>query len=91
MGGTGRSGPGPRSHYQHSEIGYNYRLSNVLAAIGRGQLQVLEDRVRRKREIFEYYHQTLGDLPSIRFMPEAPWGRHNRWPACLPTAGRQAG
>jgi len=54
-------------------------MSNVLAAIGRGQLRVLEERVLRKREIFEYYHQTLGDLPGIDFMPEAPWGRHNRW------------
>ncbi len=69
----------PAPHYEHSEIGYNYRLSNVLAAIGRGQLRVLKERVRRKREIFEYYRQALGDLPGIHFMPEAPWGRHNRW------------
>ncbi len=54
-------------------------MSNILAAIGRGQLQVLEDRVRRKREIFESYRQALGDLPGIDFMPEAPWGMHNRW------------
>ena len=69
----------PAPHYQHSEIGYNYRMSNVLAGIGRGQLQVLEDRVRRKREIFAFYHQHLGDLPGIAFMPEAPWGQSNRW------------
>jgi len=69
----------PAPHYQHSEIGYNYRMSNVLAGIGRGQLQVLEDRVRRKREIFETYRQALGDLPGIDFMPEAPWGLHTRW------------
>ena len=69
----------PAPHYQHSEIGYNYRMSNVLAAIGRGQLRVLDKRVRRKREIFEFYRQILGDLPGIEFMPEAPWGRHNRW------------
>jgi len=54
-------------------------MSNVLAAIGRGQLQVLAERVRRKRAIFETYRQALGDLPGIAFMPEAPWGRHNRW------------
>jgi dTDP-4-amino-4,6-dideoxygalactose transaminase len=66
-------------HYEHSEIGYNYRMSNVLASIGRGQLRVLDDSVQRKREIFEYYRQALGDLPGIEFMPEAPWGRHNRW------------
>ena len=69
----------PAPHYQHSEIGYNYRMSNVLAGIGRGQLQVLDDRVRRKREIFESYRRALGDLPGIDFMPEAPWGLHTRW------------
>jgi len=72
----------PAPHYQHSEIGDNYRQSNVLAATGRGQLRVLDERVRRKREIFESYRRALGDLPGIDFMPEAPWGRHNRWPAC---------
>ena len=69
----------PAPHYQHSEIGYNYRMSNVLAGIGRGQLQALDDRVRRKREIFETYRRALGDLPGISFMPEAPWGLHTRW------------
>jgi pyridoxal phosphate-dependent aminotransferase EpsN len=69
----------PAPHYEHSEIGYNYRLSNVLAGIGRGQLQVLAERVRRKREIFETYRQALGDLPGLAFMPEAPWGRSTRW------------
>jgi len=69
----------PAPHYQHSEIGYNYRLSNVLAGIGRGQLQVLEERVQARRRNFETYQQTIGDLPGIDFMPEAPWGRHNRW------------
>jgi len=69
----------PAPHYQHSEIGYNYRMSNVLAGIGRGQLQVLEDRVQARRRNFQYYVDTLGDLPGIAFMPEAPWGRHTRW------------
>jgi pyridoxal phosphate-dependent aminotransferase EpsN len=69
----------PAPHYQHSEIGYNYRMSNVLAGIGRGQLQVLEDRVQARRRNFAFYQQTLGDLPGIDFMPEAPWGRHTRW------------
>ncbi len=69
----------PAPHYEHSEIGYNYRLSNVLAAIGRGQLQVLAERVRRRREICEAYRQALGDLPGVAFMPEAPWGRATRW------------
>lgn len=66
-------------HYEHSEVGYNYRMSNVLAAIGRGQLRILEDRVRARRSNFEYYAEALGDLPGIEFMPEAPWGRHTRW------------
>ena len=69
----------PAPHYEHSEIGYNYRLSNVLAAIGRGQLQVLAERVRRRREICESYCSLLGDLPGLAFMPEAPWGCSTRW------------
>ncbi|MGA9380777.1 MAG: DegT/DnrJ/EryC1/StrS family aminotransferase [Phormidium sp.] len=70
-------------HYQHSEIGYNYRLSNVLAGIGRGQLQVLEDRVNARRHNFEVYQQALGNLPGIKFMPEANFGRATRWLTCL--------
>lgn len=66
-------------HYQHSEIGYNYRLSNVLAAIGRGQLELLEERVQARRRNFEFYQETLGHLPGLFFMPEAEWGRSNRW------------
>ncbi|RKG92498.1 DegT/DnrJ/EryC1/StrS family aminotransferase [Corallococcus terminator] len=66
-------------HYQHSEIGYNYRLSNVLAAIGRGQLLVLEDRVLARRANHAFYAKAFADLPGIAFMPEAPWGRHTRW------------
>ena len=69
----------PAPHYEHSEIGYNYRLSNVLASIGRGQLEVLDQRVAAKRRIFEYYLQFLGDLPGLSFMPEAPWGCASRW------------
>ena len=66
-------------HYEHHEIGYNYRMSNILAAIGRGQLMVLDERVKKKREIFSYYQQALSDLPGIEFMPEAPYGKSNRW------------
>ena len=73
----------PAPHYQHSEIGYNYRLSNVLAGIGRGQLRVLEERVQARRRNFAYYQAMLGDLPGLAFMPEAPWGRHTRWLTCL--------
>lgn len=66
-------------HYEHSEIGYNYRLSNLLAAVGRGQLRILEDRVTARRANFEYYRQELGELSGIDWMPEAAWGRHTRW------------
>lgn len=81
----------PAPHYQHSEIGYNYRLSNVLAAIGRGQLRVLEERVQSRRRIFEYYRQALKDLPGIGFMPEACWGRHTRWLTCITVDAGQFG
>lgn len=69
----------PFPHYEHSEIGFNYRMSNIVAAIGRGQLRVLDERVAGKREIFDYYRKALGDLPGIDFMPEAPYGRCTRW------------
>lgn len=69
----------PVPYYEHKEIGYNYRMSNILAAIGRGQLRVLQDRVDRRRAIFGQYRTLLSDLPGLEFMPEAPYGRHNRW------------
>jgi dTDP-4-amino-4,6-dideoxygalactose transaminase len=69
----------PSPHYEHTQIGYNYRLSNVLAAIGRGQLIVLDERVRKKRWIFDYYRDALSSLPGIEFMPEADFGRATRW------------
>ncbi len=73
----------PAPHYQHSEMGYNYRLSNVLAGIGRGQLQVLAERVAARRHNFEVYRQALEALPGVTFMPEAPWGNATRWLSCL--------
>lgn len=73
----------PAPHYQHSEIGYNYRLSNVLAGIGRGQLQVLNDRVAARRRNYEVYSSALGNLPGIEFMPEASFGNSSRWLTCL--------
>ncbi len=73
----------PVPHYQHSDIGYNYRLSNVLAGIGRGQLNVLEDRVLKRRANYDFYKGKLGDLLGIHFMPEAEFGRSNRWLTCL--------
>ena len=73
----------PAPHYEHSELGYNYRMSNVLSAIGRGQLRVLDDRVNMKREIFMFYQDRLAALPGIRFMPEAPYGQSTRWLTCM--------
>ncbi|MCI5115266.1 MAG: pyridoxal phosphate-dependent aminotransferase, partial [Candidatus Electrothrix sp. AX1] len=71
------------AHYQHTEMGYNYRMSNVLAAIGRGQLRVLDDRVQKKREIFAYYQEYLSDLPGIAFMPEPNFAYSTCWLTCL--------
>ena len=73
----------PGVHYEHSELGYNYRMSNVLAAIGRGQLQVLAERVDAKRKIFQKYFDELHDLPGVDFMPEPAFGRATRWLTCL--------
>ncbi|MCF8061771.1 MAG: DegT/DnrJ/EryC1/StrS family aminotransferase [Deltaproteobacteria bacterium] len=67
------------AHYEHVEIGYNYRMSNVVAAIGRGQLGVIEERVQRKRVVFDYYEAALGGVPGIGLMPEPGWSRSNRW------------
>lgn len=69
----------PYAHYEHIEVGFNYRMSNILAAIGLGQLTVLNDRLERKRKIFNYYKNELDDLPGIEFMPEAAYGKANRW------------
>lgn len=69
----------PFIHYEHLEYGYNYRMSNVLAAIGVGQMEVIEDRVAQKREIFEWYKECLGDIEEITFMPELENSRGNRW------------
>jgi pyridoxal phosphate-dependent aminotransferase EpsN len=79
--------------YQHSEMGYNYRMSNIAAGIGRGQLRVLDERVQARREVFQRYEEGLGDLAGVEFMPEASFGRANRWltvmtldPAVCPAA-----
>lgn len=73
----------PAPHYEHTEIGYNYRMSNLLAGVGRGQLAVLDERVAARRANFQFYQETLGDLPGLAFQPEAPWGRHSRWLTCV--------
>jgi dTDP-4-amino-4,6-dideoxygalactose transaminase len=69
----------PAVEYLHREYGYNYRMSNVLAGIGRGQLRVLDDRVRQRRAVFDRYREALADLPGVVMQPEAPWGLHSRW------------
>lgn len=69
----------PVPWYEHREVGYNYRMSNLLAAIGRAQLRTLEERVQARRRIYERYVAGLSDLPGLSFQPEAPWGRHTRW------------
>ncbi|MFP4321488.1 MAG: DegT/DnrJ/EryC1/StrS family aminotransferase [Anaerolineales bacterium] len=69
----------PVPHYEHTDIGYNYRMSNVLAAIGCGQMAVLDDRVARKRAIFAHYRVALGDIPGLHFVDEMPYGLHTRW------------
>jgi len=73
----------PAPHYEHSQIGYNYRMSNILAAIGRGQLRVLNQRIEAKRNIFAYYQEALGDLSGVEFMPGVNYGRCTRWLTCL--------
>lgn len=73
----------PAPHYQHSEIGYNYRMSNLLAALGRSQLADLERRIRVRREHNEAYRNAFSDLPGVEFMPEAPGSRSTFWLTCL--------
>ncbi len=73
----------PFSHYEHSVIGYNYRLSNLLAALGRAQLRGLESRVERRKRINAFYRDALCELPGIEFMPVAPYGEPNWWLTCI--------
>jgi dTDP-4-amino-4,6-dideoxygalactose transaminase len=69
----------PAPHYQHDHVGYNYRMSNILAGVGRGQLKVLPDRVASRRAVFEQYREGLADIPEIEWMPEPEWSYSNRW------------
>ncbi|UOQ50321.1 aminotransferase class I/II-fold pyridoxal phosphate-dependent enzyme [Gracilibacillus caseinilyticus] len=74
-------------HYQHSELGYNYRMSNVVAGIGRGQLKVLDKRVEKKKYIFEYYKKELSNLEGIEFMPVNEWDEPNYWLSSFTLSG----
>jgi len=69
----------PAPHYQHSEIGFNYRMSNILAGVGRGQLHVLRSRVEARRQVFQAYRDALSDLYCITWMPEPAWSYSTHW------------
>ena len=73
----------PAPYYQHSEVGYNYRMSNISAGIGLGQLEVLAERVQQRRAIHEFYRQALASVKAIRFLPEPPGAFSNRWLTCI--------
>ena len=73
----------PLPYYEHTEIGYNYRMSNILAGVGRGQLRVLADRVESRRNVNEAYRAAFKDIPEIIWMPEPKWSFSNRWLSCL--------
>jgi dTDP-4-amino-4,6-dideoxygalactose transaminase len=73
----------PGVAYEHSQVGYNYRMSNVLAGIGRGQLEVLDLRVQQRRAIAFRYRDGFAELPGISFMPQAPYGLHTNWLSCF--------
>jgi pyridoxal phosphate-dependent aminotransferase EpsN len=73
----------PGIAYHHREMGYNYRLSNVLAGIGRGQLEVLDERVAQRRAVAFRYREAFADVPGLTFMPQAPYGLHTNWLSCV--------
>ena len=75
-------------HYQHSELGYNYRMSNVSAGIGRGQLKVLDQRIAKKIFIFEFYKRELANYEDIEFMPINEWNEPNCWLSCMTVTGK---
>ena len=69
----------PKTEYEHTELGYNYRISNVLAGIGRGQLEVLDARISQRQRVASRYADAFADVPGVALQPEAPWGMHTRW------------
>lgn len=69
----------PAPHYQHSKIGYNYRMSNILAGVGRGQLRVLDQRVEARRQVFSTYRAMLANVPWLQWMPEPNWSYSTHW------------
>jgi dTDP-4-amino-4,6-dideoxygalactose transaminase len=75
-------------HYQHSELGFNYRMSNVVAGIGRGQLKVLDQRVEKKKYIFDFYRRELFGLEGVKFMPSNEWNDPNYWLSSMTLGGK---
>ena len=78
-------------HYEHKELGYNYRMSNLLAAVGRGQLEVIDDRVSTRRSIFNRYEKALSHIDGFTFMQEAGYGKSNRWLTTLTVDEKSTG
>jgi pyridoxal phosphate-dependent aminotransferase EpsN len=81
----------PELHYEHKELGYNYRMSNLLAAVGRGQLEVIDDRVTTRRSIFNRYEKALSHVDGFTFMQEADFGKSNRWLTTLTVDEKSTG
>jgi dTDP-4-amino-4,6-dideoxygalactose transaminase len=80
----------PAAHYEHVVIGYNYRMSNILAGIGRGQLRVLSDRVAARRRVFERYRDELKEIDALNWMPEPEWSFGNRWLTACTIDGKRS-
>jgi len=81
----------PAAHYEHAEIGFNYRLSNLLAAVGRAQLEALPERLAARRRVNDRYRELLAGSAGISFMPEATYGRGNCWLTCILVDPEEAG
>jgi len=77
----------PAKHYEHSELGYNYRMSNIVAGIGRGQLKVLSQRIDKKKHIYDYYKNNFHELYEINMMPNNEWTNQNCWLSCITLKG----
>ncbi|QAU35939.1 aminotransferase class I/II-fold pyridoxal phosphate-dependent enzyme [Janthinobacterium sp. 17J80-10] len=81
----------PAPHYEHTRIGYNYRMSNILAGVGRGQIRVLDERVASRRRVYDRYRQGLADCPQLQWMPEPQWSYSTHWlTACTVDPARSA-
>jgi pyridoxal phosphate-dependent aminotransferase EpsN len=78
-------------HYEHKELGYNYRMSNLLAAVGRGQLQSLDNYVSKRRDIYKRYYDALSFVTGVEFMQQTPYGKSNRWLTTLTIDNKKTG